>query len=142
MRITSKQPRHIISKIIVLCLACFALPFLSGCSNKARIETTKNDFLAYSNFVAEGNGANLKDLLESKKGNFKAWKKTAGKKIPEGQILLGLSYFHGVGTRENKKEAVNWFRKAAEQGFAEGGSTNLAKPIFLERVSNKTNRRG
>ncbi|PKL49470.1 MAG: hypothetical protein CVV42_05650 [Candidatus Riflebacteria bacterium HGW-Riflebacteria-2] len=32
------------------------------------------------------------------------------------QSLLGLSYFHGHDVPQNYKEAVKWFRKAAEQG--------------------------
>ena len=116
--------------LAVLCLLCFTLILSSGCGNQARIETTKNDFIAYSNFVIEGNGANLKGFLESKKGNFKAWQKTAGKGLPEGQVLLGLSHLYGVSVRENPKEAVNWFRKAATQGFAEG-QYQLGKAYFL-----------
>ena len=130
MRTTSKHSQYIVGKLAVLTLFCLSLLLVSGCGNQARIETAKSDFLAYSNFVAEGNGANLKDFLESKKDNFKVWQKTAGKKIPEGEVILGLAHFYGVGTRENKSEAIKWFRKAAEQGFAEG-QYQLGKAYFL-----------
>ena len=32
---------------------------------------------------------------------------------------MGICYFGGEGVREDKEEAVKWFRKAAEQGIAE-----------------------
>ena len=33
------------------------------------------------------------------------------------QFNLGLSYYNGLGVRQNYKEAVRWFRKSAEQGI-------------------------
>jgi WD40 repeat protein len=97
-----------------LCVVCLALMFLSGCGNKALIETAKTDLRDFSG------SANPKDYLDSKKSDFKAWKKTAAKGIPEGQVLYGLCYANGVKVRENKPESVKWFRKAAEQGNADG----------------------
>ena len=37
----------------------------------------------------------------------------------EAQFLLGFMYAKGRGVLEDDKEAVKWFRKAAEQGHAE-----------------------
>ncbi|MBQ9904381.1 MAG: sel1 repeat family protein, partial [Synergistaceae bacterium] len=33
------------------------------------------------------------------------------------QYMLGVMYCAGVGVREDKSEAVKWYRKAAEQGY-------------------------
>src|SRR5690606_19071002 len=37
---------------------------------------------------------------------------------PEAQSALGGVYDHGLGVPENDQEAVKWYRKAAEQGYA------------------------
>ncbi|MEZ9417619.1 tetratricopeptide repeat protein, partial [Vibrio sp. 10N.286.49.E1] len=36
----------------------------------------------------------------------------------DAQYNLGLSYERGVGVIQDYKEAVSWYRKAAEQGHA------------------------
>ena len=38
---------------------------------------------------------------------------------PETQYCLGFCYENGIGVPEDKAEAVNWYRKAAEQGHKE-----------------------
>lgn len=37
--------------------------------------------------------------------------------------MLGICYYSGGGVEKNYKEAVKWFRKAAEQGHAESQCT-------------------
>ncbi len=37
----------------------------------------------------------------------------------EAQFNLGVAYDNGEGVREDHKEAVKWYRKAADQGFAD-----------------------
>ena len=58
-------------------------------------------------------------LLAARKGNFAAWKRAAEDGQPEGQVLLGECYFHGVVVPEDYTEAVKGYRKAAEQGNAD-----------------------
>ena len=36
----------------------------------------------------------------------------------EAQNNLGLMYFNGRGVAQDEAEAVAWYRRAAEQGFA------------------------
>lgn len=51
------------------------------------------------------------------------WMRRAAEKgHPEGQTLLGMTYFSGQGVDKNPREAVKWLRLAAEQGYpkAEG----------------------
>jgi len=38
---------------------------------------------------------------------------------PELQFFLGEAYFNGWGSPRNSEKAATWFRKAAEQGYAE-----------------------
>ena len=45
------------------------------------------------------------------------WKERAENGDPEAQYYLGRVY-HGNGVPEDDKEAVKWYRKAAEQGNA------------------------
>lgn len=49
-------------------------------------------------------------------------RRAAEKNHPEGQTLLGMTYFSGQGIDKNAREAVKWLRLAAEQGYpkAEG----------------------
>ena len=42
----------------------------------------------------------------------------AENKDPFAQCKLGLMYEYGNGVKEDKKEAVKWYRKAAEQGYS------------------------
>lgn len=44
---------------------------------------------------------------------------------PNAQNFLGVLYNYGHGVQENDVEAVSWFQKSAEQGFAKG-QTSLA----------------
>ena len=115
-----KLPMKPTARFFLPYFLCLALPLFSGCGSKAAIETARNDLRDFSNYTSEGDSANLRDYLNTKKGNVKLWKKAAKKGIPEGQVMFGLSYFYGAGSRENKAEAVKWFQKAAEQGHAEG----------------------
>ena len=42
----------------------------------------------------------------------------AEKQVSSAQYILGWMYRFGCGVKEDKAEAVNWYRKAAEQGYA------------------------
>ncbi|MBM6760563.1 sel1 repeat family protein [Megamonas hypermegale] len=44
----------------------------------------------------------------------------AENKDPFAQCKLGLMYGYGNGVKEDKKEAVKWYRKSAEQGYSRG----------------------
>ena len=50
--------------------------------------------------------------------DFEEIKKCAEAGDAHAQLQLGICYFNGDGVREDKTEAVIWFRKAAEQGLA------------------------
>jgi TPR repeat protein len=45
------------------------------------------------------------------------------------QYNLGISYYNGEGVLQDYKEAVKWYRKAAEQGYADA-QNNLAVCYF------------
>ena len=49
---------------------------------------------------------------------FKEFKTLAEQGNAPGQYSLGVMYYTGAGVRRDNDEAVNWFRKAAEQGLA------------------------
>ncbi|MBQ3585752.1 MAG: sel1 repeat family protein, partial [Synergistaceae bacterium] len=42
----------------------------------------------------------------------------AEKQVPSAQYLLGVMYDVGFGVKEDKAEAMKWFRKAAEKDYA------------------------
>ena len=58
-------------------------------------------------------------LFGDKKKVFESTKAKAVGGDAEAQSNLGLMYYHGDGVPEDDKEAVKWYRKAAEQGDAE-----------------------
>ena len=37
----------------------------------------------------------------------------------EGQYNLAIAYYRGIGVKKDMVKAVNWFQKAAEQGYAD-----------------------
>lgn len=50
---------------------------------------------------------------------FKAYKAKAEQGYAQAQGSLGVCYYEGDGVAMNKTKAVEWFQKAAEQGYAE-----------------------
>ena len=56
-----------------------------------------------------GDDAEIKMMFELAKTRAEAGDANA-------QLLLGVMYDHGKGVLEDDKEAVKWYRKAAEQG--------------------------
>ena len=58
------------------------------------------------------------DMLVSR--IFNGLKKLAADGSPRGQANLGFMYDNGHGVQRDYKEAVKWYRFAAEQGFAHG----------------------
>ena len=53
------------------------------------------------------------------KPSFDAAEKGAKQGKPLAQFNLGLMYYKGRGTAQDYTKAVNWWRRAAEQDFAE-----------------------
>ena len=53
---------------------------------------------------------------------FKSLKALAVKGDAKAQYELGGEYYYGEGIEKEKKEAIKWYRKAAEQGDAYGQS--------------------
>ena len=50
--------------------------------------------------------------------SLKKWQQAADKSIPEAEYLIGRCYIYGHGVKKDYKQAVKWFKKAAEQGDA------------------------
>lgn len=61
-------------------------------------------FFCYSLFIAN-------ESVESVK-------QRADQGVAEAQHNLGVMYFNGDGVRQDYAEALKWYRKAAEQGYA------------------------
>jgi TPR repeat protein len=62
-------------------------------------------------------------IIVSDEENFKRlWKlvhdRSPGRHTPVAQYNLGTMYHEGDGVKQDDKEAVKWYRKAAEQGYA------------------------
>jgi len=47
------------------------------------------------------------------------WAQAANQGLIAAQCELGVLYSNGQGAPESDKEAVEWFRKAANQGYAQ-----------------------
>ena len=56
--------------------------------------------------------AEIRALLKKAKGNF------FNKSDTKAQFNLGNAFYFGRGVTKNKRQAVEWYRKAAEQGYA------------------------
>ncbi len=67
--------------------------------------------------LAIGNGLVKQMLSEAKSGD------------PAMQSNLGVMYFEGIGVEKNLSKAADWYKKAAEQGYAVGQS-NLATQLL------------
>jgi len=68
--------------------------------------------------------------------NLAVWTRVAESDVPEGQVLIGLRHFHGMGVPVNEKLGVEWLRKAAEQGFGNAEyhlATCYAKGIGVDK---------
>ncbi|GHT32760.1 hypothetical protein AGMMS49592_0010 [Endomicrobiia bacterium] len=52
--------------------------------------------------------------------------KKAEQGFAEAQYNLGVMYYKGEGVKQDYKEAIKWFKKAAEQGHS-GAKTALTK---------------
>ena len=50
---------------------------------------------------------------------FKEWELLAKEGVSEAQYNLGLIYSIGKEVLKDEKEAVKWFKLAAEKGFAQ-----------------------
>jgi len=52
-------------------------------------------------------------------GAAKVFQKLAEQGHPRGQYLIAYQYERGEGVRQSREEAVRWYCKSAEQGYAE-----------------------
>lgn len=63
-----------------------------------------------------------KGLLAYFKGDYETaigeWRPLAEEGVPEAQHHLGILYDNGQGVFRDDVEAVKWYRRAAEQGYA------------------------
>lgn len=59
---------------------------------------------------------------------------------PEAQCLMGNMYHLGLGVAHNLAEAVEWYKKSAEQGYGVA-SSNLAGIILVGAYGAPPNRR-
>lgn len=76
--------------------------------------------LALGGCAGDGTG-----VAAYKRGEFsKALKEFRAEGSPEGDFALGLMYYKGEGVRRDPGEAVQHFRRAAEQGHA-GAQYNM-----------------
>ena len=121
---------------------CLTLFLLGGCSfqsnaqntrnrHSADVETVKKDLQEISDY-AEARDYNVWVIPTRKNPehinvdrfmnmrratNLAVWERTAERKVPEGQILLGLRYLHGMGISADEAVGVNYLGQAAEQGY-------------------------
>ena len=65
-------------------------------------------------------GAEKDKPLPPSQWDLKSLKALAEKGVARAQYELGRRYANGLGVEKNKKEAVEWYRKAALQGHAGG----------------------
>ena len=129
-------------KKLLALVACIPLLF-AACSTEAQVPAATqsdtatvrqdlqevNDYAATRNYdlwVKPGGMPRSRDyenILQSlnmrRARNVAVWQRAADEGIPEGQILLGLRYFHGLGVPVDETMGVMWLQKAAEQGYAD-----------------------
>lgn len=66
--------------------------------------------------------------------DIKALKQKAEKGDAMSQLNLGAAYDHGMGVERDVDKAVEWYKKAADQGLAEA-QFNLAHILVAEDIS-------
>ena len=107
----------------------YALP--CGTALNGSFQTTydfRNEVLSKMEPLSdEDGGAPLPQPEDPDKIIFKETRKKAASGDPEAQFMLGYLYEMGKGGHKDEKEAVKWYRKAAEQG-------NVAGKRSLERL--------
>jgi len=74
--------------------------------------------LTFGLLCASGSAKEKKDDAPDPK-KFEEYKAKAVKGDAKAQYTLGFFYDNGTGVEKDEKEAVKWYRKAAEQNFAE-----------------------
>ena len=103
------------TKLLLLVLACFALPFMGGCDrNDLSRATERGDVKAQIDLYFQYLRHRTPD--ESEIGTF--FLKSANAGGPRGQLHHGLVHLIGYGVPQDQEEAVKWLRKSAEQGQA------------------------
>ncbi len=98
-------------------------------------------------FGLSGSGiADLNDgWVASQKGDYKTafneWKPLAELGDAKAQYNLGQMYRKGQGVSQDDKQAVKWYRKAAEQGFAaaQGNLGVIMAEVYLKMTKRQLN---
>ena len=101
----------------------FMVAFLLMCSVSLHAQTVNDLEAAY----------NRKDYH----GAFTGLLEYAERGDPRAQYLVGLMYWNSRGVSQNDSSAVNWYRKAAEQGSADA-QHELGLAYALGRGSRRT----
>jgi len=57
----------------------------------------------------------LKPLVKNNKISFKYFQKSAIQENSKGQYNLAISYYYGIGIKQNFKRALKYFQKSAQQ---------------------------
>lgn len=76
--------------------------------------------------------------VPSQESSYLSYKADAEKGNANAQYRLGLFYETGYGVDKNSNEAINWYRKAAEQGHKEA-KAELKKLEKIAQSSKETN---
>jgi len=58
---------------------------------------------------------------------FKLWRPLAEQGDARAQYRVGALFYYGQGVTENRKEAVLWYRLAAEQGYVQAQNSLLTR---------------
>ena len=117
---------------LAVCIA-FLFAVQLQAANEADIETAKTDLREILKFAEErGYGVwqkyefrspdwtNIERFMNMRRArNLAVWTRVAESGTPEGQVLLGLVHFHGMGVPVDEFVGVDWLRRAAEQGYAD-----------------------
>lgn len=95
------------------------------------IKKALSTLVADAKDIIRSENSDSKLIKKQKAGNAEAQRKFVEETIikaeagdAEAQDDLGFMYFHGDGVPEDKAKAVQWFTRAAKQGYA-GAQTNL-----------------
>ena len=106
--INSRRILYLTVALVVLTVALLAFPFL-------QMITSKNHKVV----KAVANDGNISIVTPTAENEFDKDKKLAENGNPEAQDKLGYYYEFGKGVAEDDAEAVNWYRKSADQNYTD-----------------------
>uniref|UniRef100_UPI002A0A34FA tetratricopeptide repeat protein n=1 Tax=Psychrobacter sp. HII-4 TaxID=1569264 RepID=UPI002A0A34FA len=72
----------------------------------------------------------VQSIENSDSRDFESVYAEANQGDPQAQFQLGSMYENGEGVSQDKTKAADWYRKSAEQGFADGQNA-LAKLYYF-----------